>query len=266
MFSAVQLEAFHRDGFVRLAGALDGAQVESMRARMWQRLERNGADPGNPATWSADKAFSLQKIRRADRPPADCPVVCAAMDAIFGAQKWAPPKDWGQALVTFPTTAPWAIPWHVWHLDHSYQYPRDAIRGVNLFTFLSDVEPRGGGTLVVRASHRLVDRFVGSVCGLSTKKMKVLRKQFNATDPWWMELTAGGDGSDADRRQRFMDVDTNIDGIDVRVVELTGKAGDVVLGHPWLVHNGSPNTLAQPRMMRACRIYGCEYKQRSESA
>ncbi len=52
-----------------------------------------------------------------------------------------------------------------------------------------------------------------------------------------------------------MDADSDVDGVAVRVVELTGQAGDAVLCHPWCVHNVSPNARERPRMMRASRVY-----------
>jgi hypothetical protein len=48
---------------------------------------------------------------------------------------------------------------------------------------------------------------------------------------------------------------TVIDDVEVRVAEVTGRAGDVVVCHPWALHNGTPNTADRPRLMRACRVY-----------
>ena len=47
-----------------------------------------------------------------------------------------------------------------------------------------------------------------------------------------------------------MGSDHDADGIPVRVVELTGRPGDVVLTHPWTLHHAAPNTASYPRMMR----------------
>jgi ectoine hydroxylase-related dioxygenase (phytanoyl-CoA dioxygenase family) len=40
-----------------------------------------------------------------------------------------------------------------------------------------------------------------------------------------------------------------IDGVDLRVVELSGAAGDVVVFHPWLFHAAASNRAPEPRMM-----------------
>lgn len=47
-----------------------------------------------------------------------------------------------------------------------------------------------------------------------------------------------------------MDVGAEIDGVAVRVVELTGAPGDMVFCHPTIVHAVAPNCGAQPRFMR----------------
>ena len=60
--------------------------------------------------------------------------------------------------------------------------------------------------------------------------------------------------SPADRRAYFMEVETEIDGVPVRVVELTGEPGDMVFCHPAIVHCASPNHGAAPRFMRIAGI------------
>jgi hypothetical protein len=40
-----------------------------------------------------------------------------------------------------------------------------------------------------------------------------------------------------------------VDGVRVRVVELTGQPGDVVAMMPWTMHNFSMNTTPRPRFM-----------------
>jgi ectoine hydroxylase-related dioxygenase (phytanoyl-CoA dioxygenase family) len=51
-----------------------------------------------------------------------------------------------------------------------------------------------------------------------------------------------------DRIEAFMRTSTVVDGIEVRVVEMTGEPGDVFLTHPLLLHAGSKNTGVVPRI------------------
>jgi hypothetical protein len=48
-----------------------------------------------------------------------------------------------------------------------------------------------------------------------------------------------------------MDAIEDVEGIPLRVVELTGHPGDVVLIHPWTIHTVAPNVGPTPRFMRA---------------
>jgi hypothetical protein len=68
-------------------------------------------------------------------------------------------------------------------------------------------------------------------------------------DPWLQALSSRtGD----DRTARFM---TLPDDAPLRVVELTGRAGDVVLTHPWLLHSPAPNCGTAPRFMRSMDVW-----------
>lgn len=250
MLTEAQLRAFHEDGYVRLHGVLKPELVDAMRNRMLQRLRKNGVLADDPATWPAYPS-NLQSIRSGDPAPEASPAVTEALDAVFGEGLWTPPGHWGQALVTWPSPPPWTVPHKIWHLDHHYALPRDRILGVNLFLFVSDTVERQGGTVVIRGSPQLIDRFVGRV-NLAGKKMKVLRNQFHASHDWLRDLARPTEG---DRVARFMNRDTDVDGVPARVTELTGQAGDAVLCHPWLVHSGSANTTERPRLMRAARVY-----------
>jgi len=252
VLTAEQRRSFAEDGYLYLPRVLTPDVVDVMRRRLWQRLAHNGADPNDWTTWSPDKATNLQAIRAGDPPPAENPLINGLLDHVFGEGAWAAPKHWGQALVTFPSTGDWTVPTRIWHLDYPYWFPSDAVWGANLFLFVADLAPRGGGTLVVKSSHRVIARFVASIEGLATKKQKFLRQKFDAHHEWFWDLTHDASG---DRIARFMAADADVDGIGVRVVELTGQAGGAVLCHPWMVHASSPNCLSQPRLMRVCRVH-----------
>ena len=123
-----------------------------------------------------------------------------------------------------------------------------------MFLFVDVVEPRGGGTLVVRGSPQHVRRFT-QTARPAIRTQKQWRTGFDASIPWFRALS---DPNDCDARvDRFL-TETDVDGVPTQVVELTGEPGDVVLCHPWLVHNGGPNANARPRMMRASRAHHVE--------
>jgi ectoine hydroxylase-related dioxygenase (phytanoyl-CoA dioxygenase family) len=65
--------------------------------------------------------------------------------------------------------------------------------------------------------------------------------------PWLLELWNPDGGTD--RISRYLDTGAVIDGVDVRVEELTGEPGDAVIMHPRLLHTMAANSLDTPRMM-----------------
>src|SRR5262249_30390064 len=83
-------------------------------------------------------------------------------------------------------------------------------------------------------------------------KMKTVRQAFLRSDPWLIALNA--DVGDSERIDKLMNRRAIIDGVPVRVAELCGEAGDVVIGHPWLLHAGAPNSGPRPRIMRVQRV------------
>ena len=56
-------------------------------------------------------------------------------------------------------------------------------------------------------------------------------------------------GAEPERTQRLLGAEAVVDGVPVRVVELTGRRGDVVLTHMDVLHTAAPNTRPTPRLM-----------------
>ena len=135
----------------------------------------------------------------------------------------------------------WEVPRSIWHLD----MPRSAAigpPGPEMFTFLDKVKPMGGGTLVLAGSHRLLN----DVDYLSSKNVKKRLRRHT----YFRELTGKG----IDNRSRFLEEIGDIDGVPVKVVELTGDPGDVYFVDLRILHSLGANTSDQPRMMIAQRM------------
>lgn len=110
-------------------------------------------------------------------------------------------------------------------------------------TSLYHVRPRGGGTLVLTGSHRLVAPYLSLGETFRLDRVRTLL----AAHPWLRGLWKPGDGGD--RIQRYMNDGTIIDGVPLRVVELTGEPGEVILMHSDTFHAAAPNRLTEPRTM-----------------
>ncbi len=162
MLTDEQRRAFDDDGFVALQGAVPSDDVTRMRERIWRRLEHNGAVRADPSTWRPHQANGLRPVSRSDPDPRDLPVLVEALDDLFGAGRVAHARQLGPGARDLPdrgalgpsrtgrgtSTTP---------TDRSPPVP---LAGTNVFLFVDDVEPGGGGTVVVRGSPRHVERFI----------------------------------------------------------------------------------------------------------
>jgi hypothetical protein len=261
-FSDEALNEFHSSGFVKLRGAVPTNAVRKMEDAVWTLLEQRGLRKNDPPSWQFNSpAKSVQDLHQVSKlaelknegtSPEDYQIVREALDVAFGDHPRAAAPNWGQPLVTFPhRNGPWMMPNNFWHFDHRY-FQRGEINGVNVFLFINDVDAEGGGTVVVKSAPLLMDRLLDN--GAKLTKLSEQNKAFLNSHPWLRGLKTSRKEMSIDRNRRYMDADTDIDGIRTRVVELTGKAGDVFLCHPAMFHAPAPNVANQPRLMRTQRI------------
>lgn len=237
MLSADQREEFVRRGLVRLPGAVPADAVTAMRERFWAFLSgERGIHRADRSTWPGGTPRRLQALRRAGAFAAmGSEQVRSAVDDLLGPNGWRQPKHWGLPLVTFPRAAAWAVPTTGWHLDS--WGPGHELPGVTVFAFLGAVAERGGGTVVLEASHRLVNDHIAAT---GTWRPADVRTALTAAHPWLHEVFTGA---------RRADDGAVVGGVRIAVRELTGRAGDIVLMHPRTLHAAAPNTNAEPRMM-----------------
>ena len=249
------LQAFRQEGYVRLPGAFSTKEANGMEARIWSELRHlYGFQKKDPGTWKTNIALKLQHLKSDPLfQPIGSRTTLEAIDEVLGPKDWIKPDNWGQFLTSFPVTdRPWTVPTDIWHTDYEFDQPMNQIAGLLVFSFLSDVAPGAGGTMVISGSHRLTRRFLESNTEVNRAKMKEVRKAFMISDPWLESLSRFDNPED--RIEKFMRSESNVFGTIVKVVELSGKAGDVVLGHPWLFHASSKNCGNHPRMMLIQRL------------
>lgn len=176
--------------------------------------------------------------------------VRGVLDDLLGKAAWSPPRDWGRPLVTFPGPGAWEVPPRLWHWDNPCELHLDRPRALFVVSFIGAVAPHSGGTLILSGSPRLLiqqERRIAA--GQRPVSIAESRDRFHRSHPWLMALT-GWAPSPADRIAAFMDSETIVDGVPLRVVELTGEPGDMVFCHPVMVHCVAPNRGTLPRFMR----------------
>lgn len=244
-----QREEFSRLGLLRFEGLLSAERIDRARGAVLRQLERLGLwqdgawrlDSRPKPQWPASGLKTGKDIGN-KRPELEAlieePALMAVVDRLLEGRAYdrAIYKR-PQLLFTLPNIDTWTLPTG-WHLDIPRLASGEA-PGVQVFILLDAVAPRGGGTLVIGGSHRLLNdgRFhkTGEV-------MHALRHE-----RFFRDLCSGTlDGGD---RPGGMVGDAPL-----QVVELTGAPGDVWLMDLRLLHTASPNATQQPRMMATHRF------------
>jgi hypothetical protein len=257
VFTADQRGEFDELGFVRLCNVFTDDDARRMRGVVWRELEcRYGLVEDDRDTWKIVTPSAMKASKKHHAfDPIGGPSFVDAVDGLLGPGKWVMPSHWGQLMVTFPCTGtPWSLPAGLWHIDFQYSNEASPPFALKVFVFFGDVDAQGGGTLIVSGSHRVVERFVTTVPPETRADFRTCRLQFMKHDPWFRAL-ARTDDLDPDRSVRFMGSAYDADGIGVRVVELTGRPGDIVITHPWTLHHAAANCASYPRLMRSKAIY-----------
>jgi hypothetical protein len=246
VLSADQLFQLETTGWTRLEGAVPAKDMAAIRDRVWAFFAKRGVVRHDPATWPIGLSAKNQGLRQSGLFNLFAnQITTALLDDLLGAGTWAESEAWGPALVTWPQPGPWQLPHKTWHFDLPGRGDPERPGAARLFGFVSDVVSHGGATLVVEGSHELVRRLIAKSSDHDAGQSSDLRHKLNLMHPWFGALTSAG----GDRVGRFMFDGEEVDGVPVRVRELTGAPGDVVAMMPWTMHNFSMNCTSQPRFM-----------------
>jgi hypothetical protein len=192
-----------------------------LEQRWWSELEdRNGIRAGDRSSWRQIPG----DLKAAKRDPVQGKIlterVRGVFDDLLGKGAWSPPRDWGRTIVTFPGPGTWELPTRLWHWDNPCAPHLGRPTGLFVVSFIGQVAPRSGGTLILSGSPRLLIKQERQVPAdrrrdLGTKPWE----RFHRSHPWLMALT-GQAPSPADRTAAFMEAETTVDGVPLRVVEL----------------------------------------------
>jgi hypothetical protein len=250
-----QRHEFLEQGLTRVSGAIADDVIEAMAGRIRAAIDREGgALHGQQLTQMGHAGVFAGMLS---------PRLGALLEDFFGGP-WKPPGLAPRPLgLIFPTPdRPWNVPTLHWHLDGVDPVPRspadrDWPREVRVFACLDDVAPRGGGTFFVAGSHRVVNQFVAETPGAPGKiASAAMVKRLKGESQWIADLCSRGEESPG-RIERFMQEGTRLRQAPLRVAEMTGQRGDVILWHPHLLHTYSPaNAGSTPRMVLSVTIEG----------
>jgi hypothetical protein len=257
MLTPQQLDEFQRAGIVRVPGAISQRGAAAMCDAVWDMMARNyKIRRDNPRTWKAQRVVGTRERPKAITVAQVVNPLRPILDRILASADWECDQHWGSLLVSFPGSwhepVPngWYLPHQGWHLDAPVVRALPDLYGVRVFACLAKLEPKGGATLAVAGSPRLAVA-LANARGAAKMRSRDVRKGLAERYEWMQELCSETD----DRIARFMNTTTTVEGVDLRVVEMTGDPGDVYLVHPLMVHAGSPNCLDTPRIVLSSTVY-----------
>jgi hypothetical protein len=257
-----QLDEFDRRGVLRVPRLFCAGRVRRAREYVQRRLARVGL--WRDGAWSLGATPRPQwpatglKISKAignKHPDVEAlleePALLSAVEALLGGAGFdRTVYRRPQILFTLPNADTWTVPTH-WHVD----VPRLASGrrpGVQVFTFLDTVESRGGGTLVIAGSHRLLNegRF------LRVKDVTYLLSR----EVFFRELYSDAPKTREDRACLLGQVGA-VGDVRLEVLELTGSPGDAYFTDLRVLHTAAPNAAGHPRMMATHRFVPVEVMQ-----
>jgi ectoine hydroxylase-related dioxygenase (phytanoyl-CoA dioxygenase family) len=242
-----QYAAYLRDGLVRLPGFLPADRVAAAQAAVFAALERGGLRRDGAWRLAAEKPAwpghgpSASKLIGNKHPELAALFDAEPVQALVEALLEDRPVDrriYPRPMMLFsvPNAGDWTLA-NTWHTD-APRLASGRAPGVQLFSFLAPVGPRGGGTMAVAGSHRLLN----DGRSLTARRMRhELGREPFFRQLWRSQPLAWAAGAEYPAGA--------VDNWPLRVVEMTGAPGDVWLMDLRTFHSASPNAAEVPRLM-----------------
>jgi hypothetical protein len=217
----VDVDAFIRDGYVAIRGAFDTDAAAACRETIWDTMNGQGVRQDNPAAWPP--LVELGGLTGESFTAAGASTALAsACDELIGVGRWASPVNCGGAVVVrFPSEDRANAGYHI---EGSYDGPggywvnvRSKARGLLALFLFSDVGAEDAPTRLMCGSHLTVPQFLAP----------------------YGEVGARADG-----------VFWRPSALCLPVAHAIGRAGDIYLCHPFIVHTATwPHRGTTPRMI-----------------
>jgi hypothetical protein len=239
-------------GILRLRGAVEPDHAARCRDALWRALAAaGGVVRDDPSTWGRIESTLVKPLAgEPDFAFAPLPRLSAVLSRLLPGPTIRP-KTGGLFFLSPPTppSEAWSLPRGRWHWDGR---PEPSSVAFMTFTILAPLARRHGGTLFVAGSHHLVRRFYAELpdadADAPTRKLK---PRFLRRHPWMAALQAAQPGSD-ELVAAMMDRSFIAEGQELRIVDIHGEPGDVILVAWAMVHSAPAHIGPAPRMVHMC--------------
>lgn len=219
------VEAFSTDGFVAVRGAVSPEVVRACVAVIADELRARSVDLDDPATWTEPVVRIPCPEHPAFAAAGTSPALWRTYDALLGPDRWVKREGVGGSVpVRFPSTGdPGDAGWHV---DGSYEVDgqywanvHSRERGLLALFLFSDIGDGDAPTEILAGSHLDVPRVLAP---------------YGEPGVFFGQVTADLPDSTFERPR----------------VRATGRAGDVYVCHPFLMHRATwPHRGTRPRII-----------------
>lgn len=219
------IEEFCTNGFVTVRGAVAPDIVRECFARIEDELRARGVDPADSKTWTKPVVRFVCPDGPAFAAAGTSPALCSVYDALLGPGRWIKHQGVGGTVpVRFPSSG---NPGDAgWHIDGSYdvggQYwvnVHSRGRGLLALFLFTDVGERDAPTEILVGSHLDVPRVLAP---------------YGERGVFFGDVARALPPSTYRRPRAYA----------------TGRAGDVYVCHPFIVHRATwPHRGSGPRML-----------------
>lgn len=217
--SRTEIEAFRRDGFIRVEGAFPPSLALRCRELLWEQIEEDAAEP---STWRRAVVRVGSQTDQAFSDAARSPRWVSAIEELVGPK--ADPTPWmgGTFAIRFPVDEDPGD--DGWHIEGSYLGPDgwwwtnywSKGRALLMLVLLSDIDVSDAPTRIRVGSHVFIPEVL---------------------------LPYG----EAGVNQQEIQLPSAVDACDVALA--TGSPGDVYLCHPFVVHAAQRLRGTEPRFI-----------------
>ncbi|CCX08383.1 hypothetical protein FPQ18DRAFT_352140 [Pyronema domesticum] len=232
VLSQEQINTFLTHGYVRIPAAFSPEKAASWSSNVWSRL---GCSPVDQSTWKKERIHLPPQNREHVRTFS--PIAWQAMCALLGGEDRIDDANafWSDAFIV-NLGVPGSVPDHSgkndgaklwdWHVDGDFfvHFLDSREQGLLVIPIFSDIEEGGGGTMIAPDGISIISKYLYD-------------------HPEGVQPSFGGGGWFV---QRARECET--------FVEMTGKAGDVILMHPFMLHSASRNYTRAHRVITNPRI------------